>query len=46
MDKRDLRKNPEIPNIVIKTWQISFNQIKYQNALAATILNRISLFDR
>jgi hypothetical protein len=46
MEGRDLRRDPKIPNPVVKTWQISFDQIKRQNALAAIILGRIYLFDR
>jgi hypothetical protein len=46
MDGGNLRKNPEIPNAVMKTWQISFDQIKRQNVLTAVILSRMSFFDR
>jgi tetratricopeptide (TPR) repeat protein len=46
MEGGDLRRDPEVPNAVVKTWQISFDQIKRQNALAATILGRMCLFDR
>jgi hypothetical protein len=46
IDGGDLRRDPEVPNAVAKTWQISFDQIKRQNALAATILGQMSLFDR
>jgi hypothetical protein len=46
MDRGDLRRDPEIPNAVVKTWQISFDQIKRQNVLAAVILSRMSFFDR
>jgi hypothetical protein len=46
MDGGDLRRDPKVPNAVVKTWQISFDQIKRQNALAATILGQMCLFDR
>jgi tetratricopeptide (TPR) repeat protein len=45
-DSGDLRRDLENPNAVAITWQISFDQIKLQNALAATILARMSVFDR
>jgi tetratricopeptide (TPR) repeat protein len=45
-DGADLRRDPETSNATVITWQISFDQIKLQNALAATILARMSVFDR
>jgi len=35
-DGGDLRRDFEVPNSVLMTWQISFDQIKDQNILAAT----------
>jgi hypothetical protein len=45
-DGGDLRNDPEIPNTVMITWQISFNQIKLQTALAADLLSRMCILDR
>ena len=42
----DLRRDPEVPNAVVITWQISFDQIKKQNARAADLLSRMCLLDR
>ena len=45
-DGGDLRRDPEVPNAVVITWQISFNQIKKQNARAADLLSRMCILDR
>lgn len=45
-DGGDLRRDPEVPNAVVITWQVSFDQIKHQNLLAATLLAHVSVFDR
>ena len=37
-DGGDLRRDPEVPNSVMMTWQISFDQIKEKNLLAANLL--------
>ncbi len=44
-DGGDLRRDPDVPNSVIITWQFSFEQIKKQDPNAAEILSLISLFD-
>ena len=43
---RDLRRDPTVPNAVISTWKISFNQIRDQNQPAADFLSLMALFDR
>jgi hypothetical protein len=45
-DSGDLRRDPEVPNAVVITWQISFNQIKLRNSLAADLLSRMCILDR
>ena len=45
-DETDLRRHPEVPNSVIKTWQISFWQIKAQKPNAADLLSRMCMLDR
>jgi tetratricopeptide (TPR) repeat protein len=45
-DGGDLRRDPEVPNAVVRTWQISFDQIKLQNAPAADLLSCMCVFDR
>jgi tetratricopeptide (TPR) repeat protein len=45
-DGGDLRRDPEVPNAVVITWQISFDQIKLQNAPAADLLSCMCVFDR
>ena len=42
----DLRRDPEVPNSVIRTWQISFSQIKNQNPAAADLLSCMCMLDR
>jgi hypothetical protein len=45
-DGGDFRRDPEVPNVVVITWQISFDQIKKQNARAADLLSRMCVLDR
>ena len=42
----DLRRDPGVPNSVIRTWQISFSQIKDQNPAAADLLSCMCMLDR
>ena len=42
----DLRRDPGVPSSVIRTWQISFNQIKDQNPGAADLLSCMCMLDR
>ena len=42
----DLRRDPGVPNSVIRTWQISFNQIKDKWPSAARLLSLIAMLDR
>ncbi|KAB8346328.1 hypothetical protein FH972_023372 [Carpinus fangiana] len=42
----DLRRDPDFPNSVLATWQISFEQIKAQNPVAGCLLSRMSIIDR
>ncbi|KAI4152241.1 MAG: hypothetical protein LQ340_003034 [Diploschistes diacapsis] len=46
VDIKDLRRDPSIRYAVIKTWQISFQQIKEVTPEAADLLAFISMFDR
>lgn len=41
-----LRRDPGVPHSVIRTWQISFNQIKRNNPQAAELLSLMAMFDR
>jgi len=45
-NEADLRRDPEVPNSVITTWQISFLKIKERNAAAAELLSRMCFLDR
>jgi tetratricopeptide (TPR) repeat protein len=45
-NRADLRRDPEIPNAVVMTWQISFDQIRLQYPSAADLLARMSILDR
>jgi len=45
-DMGDLRSDPAIPNSVLMTWQISFDQINNENRPAADLLSLMSVFDR
>ncbi|KAH8682822.1 hypothetical protein BGZ60DRAFT_205902 [Tricladium varicosporioides] len=42
----DLRRDPGVPHSVIRTWQISFDQIKRSKPQAADLLSLIAMFDR
>ena len=45
-DEADLRRDPTVPNSVIRTWQISFSQIKEQNPSATDLLSCMCMLDR
>ncbi|KAL9136199.1 MAG: hypothetical protein Q9175_002588 [Cornicularia normoerica] len=42
----DLRRDLGVPNSVIRTWQISFPQIKDKHTAAADLLSRMCMLDR
>ena len=44
--QNDLRRDPNVPNSVITTWEISFQQIQVQNPSAAELLFKMCFFDR
>ena len=45
-DMGDLRRDPDMPNSVIKTWHISFNQIKKDQPQSAELFSLMSVLDR
>lgn len=45
-DMGDLRRHPDVPNSVIKTWHISFNQIKKDHPRSAYLFSLMSVLDR
>jgi hypothetical protein len=45
-DMGDLRRDPSIPNSVLTTWQMSFNQIKKDNPQASGLLSLMCVLDR
>ncbi|KAM0795974.1 hypothetical protein BDR22DRAFT_919141, partial [Usnea florida] len=45
-NEADLRRDPEVPNSVIRTWHITFSQIQTQNPEAADLLARMCMLDR
>jgi tetratricopeptide (TPR) repeat protein len=45
-DGGDIRRDPEVPNAVMITWQISFDQIKKESTQAAKLLSRMCVLDR
>jgi tetratricopeptide (TPR) repeat protein len=45
-DSGDLRRDPGVPNSVIRTWQISFDQIKDKWPSAAKLLSLLAMLDR
>ena len=45
-DMGDLRRDPDMPNSVIKTWQVSFNQIKKDHPKTAELFSLMSVLDR
>jgi tetratricopeptide (TPR) repeat protein len=42
----DSRRDTDLPNSVIQTWKLSFDQIRKQNPRAAEILSLMSVLDR
>lgn len=42
----DLRRDPDLPNAVITTWQISFDYLKCRNSLTASLLSLFGVLDR
>ena len=42
----DLRRDPEVYNSVIRTWQISFDRIREQDRVSADLLSHMSMFDK
>lgn len=46
VEGNDLRRDPGVPNSVIRTWQMSFEQIKQQNELASDLLTSMCMFDK
>ena len=45
-EESDLRRSEGTPNSVVKTWQISFDQIRAHHKSAADLLAQMALFDR
>ena len=45
-DMGDLRRDHDVPNSGLKTWQISFDQIKSYHPQAANLLSLMSVLDR
>ena len=45
-DAKDLRRDPSIRHAVIKTWQLSFEQIHRDRPAATDLLALMSMFDR
>ncbi len=45
-NKMDLRRDPEMPNAVITSWELSFNQIRKQSPGSADLLSLMSYFNR
>ena len=45
-DEGDLRRDPQVPNAVITTWQVSFNQILRDSPSAADLLSLMSILNR
>ena len=42
---KDLRRDPDMPNAVVTTWEISFRQIRKQYEPAANLLSLMCLFN-
>jgi tetratricopeptide (TPR) repeat protein len=42
----DLRRDPRVPNSVIRTWQISFDQIKRTHPQSTKLLSLMAVLDR
>ncbi len=45
-DKRDMRRDRGVPNAVITSWELSFNQIREKNPNSANMLSLMSYFNR
>jgi tetratricopeptide (TPR) repeat protein len=45
-DSGDLKRDQGLPNSVIRTWQISFDQIKRTSPRSAELLSLMAMFDR
>lgn len=45
-DKGDLRRDPGVPNAVITSWELSFNQIREKTPDSADLLSLMSFFNR
>ena len=45
-EAHDLRRDPDVPNAVMSTWEISFAQIRRQSPTAADLLSLMCLFHR
>ena len=45
-EESDLRRAEDVPNSVVRTWQITFNQIRVHHKSTANILARMAFFDR
>lgn len=45
-DAGDLRRDPMVPNAVITAWQISFDQIRKDQPLAAELFSLMNVLDR
>ena len=45
-NEADLRRDPEVPNSVIRTWQMTFSQIRIQRPEAADLLSCMCMLDR
>ena len=42
----DLRRDPDLPNAVITTWQISFEYLESRNSLTTSLLSLFGVIDR
>jgi hypothetical protein len=45
-DFGDLRRDPSVPHSVIRSWEISFNQLKRNKPQAAELLSLMAMLDR
>ena len=45
-NKKDLRRDPEMPNAVITSWELSFDQIRENSPRSAELLSLMSYFNR
>ena len=45
-NKNDLRRDPEMPNAVITSWELSFDQIREKSPRSADLLSLMSFFNR